>query len=55
MVQAVTKLGGSEYGSGNDHLHFDASRHNDRYGMYQESKVSVVADHYAVVAWKRTG
>lgn len=49
------KAWGGEYGSGNDHLHFDASRHSDRYGMYQGSKVSVVADHYAVVAWKRTG
>ena len=26
----------------------------DRYGMYQSTRVSVVADHIAVVAWKRT-
>lgn len=34
---------------------FDASNSSDRYGAYQGSKASVVADHYAVVAWKRTG
>lgn len=34
---------------------FDASKSSSRYGAYQGSKVSVVADHYAVVAWKRTG
>lgn len=49
------KAWGGEYGSGNDHMHFDASKSSDRYGTYQDSKVSVVADHYAVVAWKRTG
>ena len=36
-------------------ISFDASKSSDRYGTYQGSKVSVVADHYAVVAWKRTG
>lgn len=36
-------------------LSFSAANSSDRYGTYQNSKASVVADHYAVVAWKRTG
>lgn len=35
-------------------LLFDASRSSDRYGMYQTTRKSVVADHIAVVVWKRT-
>lgn len=33
---------------------FDATKSSNRYGMYQSTRVSVVADHIAVVAWKRT-
>lgn len=49
-----TVAGGSA-GVGGYNLEFNASGSSDRYGTYQSLKVSVVADHYAVVAWKRTG
>lgn len=51
--------GGSTVANGSwastGYVDFDASRASDCYGAYQSKRVSVVADHYAVVAWKRTG